>query len=346
MHGIGQTPTRNDNGAAALPSLSEANRDVARTPRVLRHAATGLMALGLLACSGDFHSNRGLDDMVCDSNGCWVCDDGRCEEYNCDATHQCPMQRTCSIDNRCMPDDGSTPTDNCDSHDDCDAGEICTLEGTCVTSPGGGPGNDVATSDTTDDTSDVSTSDVPVGDTTADVGPEDTSTGEVILPEHPDDACLTNSDCGLDGTCVNGGCYFACSAGKCPPGQGCFDGQCRALEVPENMCTFNGECGTEHACLEGTCYNQCAETLDCPAHTRCSGGLCVADTTPVIQCSGPASCTDGKGCVDGKCLTPCENGICGAGFECRFSYCQRTATCFDRADCGGADCVDGTCTEL
>ena len=320
--------------------------------------AIALFSLGALGCSGEFHSDRGLDDMICDSAGCWVCEDGRCEEYRCNATHQCPMQRTCSADNRCLPGgDSDTLGPPCTSHDDCAAGQICTLDGQCVTSPGGGPGDVTDTRDTTPDTADdvdtlddttpgdVDTLDDTTPDdvdTTDDVGPD----GEVTLPAHPDDVCLSNADCGLAGTCINGGCYFACDAGKCPPGQGCFDGQCKALEVPENMCTFNGECGTSHACIEGTCYVQCAETLDCPAHTRCAGSLCVGDTRPVLQCSGPGSCANGLGCVDGKCLTTCQSGTCDAGFECKVGYCHKSVSCFDRTDCGGADCVNGACTEL
>lgn len=309
-------------------------------------------ALALSACSGEFYSDRGLEDMVCDQSGCFRCTDGRCEEYRCDATHQCPMKRTCSIDNRCLPGDGGTSGPDCDSHDDCAVGQICTLEGTCVQSPGGGPGADVADGSDSSDTSapgdvaDSAASDTTEGDATADTGGDAGPDSEVTLPQHPDDVCLHNGDCGLDGTCVNGGCYFACDAGKCPPGQGCFDGQCRALEVPENMCTFNGECGTSHACIEGTCYVQCVETLDCPAHTRCSGGLCVGDTKPALQCSGPGSCGSGLGCVDGKCLSACDNGTCAAGFECKVGYCNRVVSCFDRADCGGADCIDGACTAL
>ncbi|MCC6624486.1 MAG: hypothetical protein IT385_24780 [Deltaproteobacteria bacterium] len=282
------------------------------------------MGLGTAGCPGDldFHSNRGYDDMVCDSAGCWMCQSGDCIEYRCDETHQCPMERTCSIDQRCLP--GGTSNDPgtgaCDSHDDCAVGQICTLEGTCVKSPGGGP------------------------DASVDTGGGDTG-GEVTLPDHPDDACRTNLDCGTDGTCINGGCYFACAADQsCPPGQGCDAGQCKPLSSPENECTFNGECGTSHACVEGTCYATCEETLDCPAHTRCASNLCVADTTPVIQCSGPSSCGEGLACIDGKCLAACGDG-CADGFECKFDRCSPIATCFDQADCGGADCVNGACSD-
>lgn len=285
-------------------------------------------AFGLLACSGDFHSDNGLQNMECNEAGCFHCDRGSCEEYNCSETHQCPMDRVCSASGSCVPGTG-TPSATCDSHDDCRSDEICTLDGVCVTSPGGGPSKDAS------DAADTSEPDVAT----------DTGPGDVGLPDHPDDVCRTNADCGVDGTCVNGGCYFACTAdSKCPPGQACSDGQCRA-SAPENQCTFNGECGTTHACLEGTCYLRCEETLDCLAHTRCATGICIADTTPVIQCSGPGSCSDGKSCVDGKCLAACVDQTCAAGFSCDLGYCTRTATCFNAADCGGQDCVDGACTQ-
>ena len=287
-------------------------------------------ALGILGCSGNFHSDDGLRDMECDETGCFHCTAGSCEEYRCSETHQCPMERTCSADGHCLLGPGSVGP--CDSHDDCGPNQICTTAGECVTSPGGGPGKDAS------DANDATGTETTEPDVAVETGPDTT------LPDHPDDVCRTNADCGADGTCVNGGCYFACTVdGKCPPGQACDGGQCRAAP-PENLCTFNGECGTNHACLEGTCYLRCEETLDCIAHTRCSAGICVADTTPVIQCSGPGSCSDGKSCVDGKCLAACVDATCSAGFSCDLGYCTRTATCFNAADCGGGDCIDGACT--
>lgn len=291
-------------------------------------------AAGLFACSGEFHSDRNLEDMNCDSNGCFHCDRGDCTEYRCDATHQCPMQRICTIDRHCLLSDSSqTPGGGCTSHEDCPPGDICTLEGTCVKSPGGGPGADTSTPDTADTTE---TSTAP-----------ETSEGEITLPDHPDDTCRTNADCGTDGTCVNGGCYFACSIdGQCPAHQVCVNEQCRPTNVPENECTFNGECGTSDVCLEGTCFGTCTESLECPVHERCDHGLCVGDTTPVIQCSGAGSCDPGLSCIDGKCLAACDaSDTCGSAAECKFGFCQAIPACFDQQDCSGNDCIDGTCTK-
>jgi hypothetical protein len=321
---------------------------------------TGVILFGATACTGDFHSNTNRREMRCDATGCWHCDDGTCEEYRCDETHQCPMKTVCSIDRRCMPGDDQTPAPGpgCTSHDQCDAGEICTLQGTCVTSPGDPNRPDVSGGDTSTGGDDTSTG----GDDTS-TGGDDTSSGgddasgsgddgtttdpDTTLPQHPDDVCLSNADCGFDGTCINGSCFFGCRAdGSCPPGQECTADGCRTREVAENACTFNGECGANHVCRDGTCFRRCDETTQCRSAERCSGGLCVADTLPVIQCSGAASCENGKACVDGKCVVPCNAaGSCNsANQSCDLGYCMPDPTCFDASDCGGADCVDGVCS--
>ena len=108
----------------------------------LAGVAGGVLFLSALAgCSGDidFHSDRGLDDMTCDDSGCWMCrSSSDCEEYRCDATHQCPQDTECSSDGRCLPDGASgNPNDKCDSNDDCAVGQICTpaLSSTAPTVP-------------------------------------------------------------------------------------------------------------------------------------------------------------------------------------------------------------------
>jgi len=269
------------------------------------------------------------------------------------------MQTFCSADRSCMPGDGTAgPNVGCRSHDECPEGKLCTLEGACVTSPHGGPvtgdttggdtggARDIATSDDAANTGDTATN---TGDSTASgdaTTPVDGQTADTTLPQHPDDACLSNADCGLTGTCVNGECFFGCRAdNSCPPGQECTAHGCRARTVAENACTFNGECGTSHVCQEGTCYRTCQETTECGANERCAGGLCEANTAPVIQCSGPGSCPNGLGCMDGKCVSPC-NGVASCNsdaFSCSIGYCMPAPACFNAANCNGADCVNGAC---
>jgi hypothetical protein len=342
-----------------------------RLPRALMTAPL-LAGLALLsACSGEFYTQENLREMVCDETGCWHCRDGECVPYSCDETHQCPMQTVCGIDHRCHPGDGAveapdgTPAVRCEAHADCADGEICTLAGACVPSPGGGGsgpgttgGSDAAgPTDATapeDGTAsgpvDASTASGEDAGGTGDDAPAsvdpDAGSSDVGLPQHPEDACLTNADCGLNGTCVNGACYRACRAdGTCPPGQQCTAAGCRARTGPENACTFSGECGTNHLCSEGTCYRRCGEPTDCRSAERCLGGLCVADTAPALQCSGAGSCGPGLGCVDGKCVAPCaENTACvDPRTSCDAGYCMPVAACFDTTSCGGADCVDGQC---
>ena len=313
----------------------------------------GGLFLTLGACSSDLNFDRDLEDMVCDSTGCWHCDGGECGEYRCNETHQCPIGRVCSADKRCLPGTDEPTGDACTRHEDCRRGEICTLDGICVTSPGGGPGvtePDASGGDTAGGGGDTSGGDDDTtggGDDTTGGGDDTTGGGDDVgLPQHPDDACTHNKDCGLDGICLNGGCYFGCAAdASCPPGQLCSDGQCLPRDTPENTCTFNGECGPSRLCLEGTCYRTCSESLDCPAHTRCADGVCVADTSPAIQCSGPGSCDDGQGCVDGKCLDACgPGGTCAATEACQFGFCHAVPACFDQNDCAGANCLDGQCS--
>ncbi len=263
---------------------------------------------------------------------------------------------------------------NCAAHADCPGGEICTLEGICVTSPGtpgnpptGDPGSDPADpgSDPSDPGSDPSDPSDPAdpGSDPSDPGsdPSDptdpgsdptdpTDPGAPIpLPDHPEDTCVVNDDCGLDGVCLDAGCYFQCAAdNSCPPRQFCSEGQCLPLGGSENECTFNGECGPSMLCIEGTCYNGCAETLECGAHEMCQTGLCVADISPVIQCSGAGTCEAGEGCFDGKCLPSCAAASdCSDTQTCEYGYCHQNVYCLSSESCdtehAGDVCLDGLC---
>lgn len=303
----------------------------------------GLLAFGALSgCTTDWNSfERSMDktfvddsrftDLKCNDSGCFLCEDELCEPYACDATDQCPSGFVCTIDRRCLPgSDGAsvdvslgTPSATCAAEEDCQADELCSLAGECVPRGTGTPGQPTSPADSTDGGGD----------------------GSVQLPDHPNDACVINADCG-DGICLDAACLFPCAADKsCPTGQTCDAGQCLPTGESETLCTFNGECGPGNVCIEGGCFTTCAADAGCGPHESCFGGLCQANTQPVIQCSGAASCEDDASCVDGKCLAACapEAG-CTAGFSCEFGFCQQDVSCLNTAECtGGGVCLDGRC---
>ena len=334
----------------------------------------------LSACG--FSLTHEYEDMVCDDTGCFHCDDGVCETYSCNFDHQCPMGRFCTSDNLCLTgepaftDAGEYPGSNrwCAEQTDCPVGEICLTEGLCVTSPGGGPattpddGTDLSTdpagttgddgvtdpagSDTTTDpTTDPATDPADGTDVDPTDGTDGTATDPPVndptsLPDHPADRCKINADCGFDGVCLDGGCYFQCDAiGACPPGQACDSGQCWPTATPEVECTFNGECGPGLVCIEGGCFETCAESLDCAEHYKRDAGLCLADTSPVIQCAGAGACADGEGCFDGKCLGLCDaTTACAGDALCQYGFCHQKIECTVADDCHTEiGCLDGSC---
>ena len=177
----------------------------------------------------------------------------------------------------------------------------------------------------------------------------ETDDGTTALPEHPEDRCIVNDDCGFTGICLDGGCYFPCDAiGACPPDQACSGGQCMPTATPEVTCTFNGECGPGRVCIEGQCFATCEESLDCGDNLLCDEGLCVADTSPVIQCSGTGACGVDEGCFDGKCLALCDEARpCASDAICQYGYCHQKVECTLSDECSSElQCLDGDCASV
>ena len=310
----------------------------------------GVLTLSLVAgCYGDWNQfEQGVNktfvddsrftDLECNSTGCYLCENGVCDQYSCDTTNQCPQGYVCTIDQQCLPgangpsttldsNDGAT---TCASHNDCGDDELCSLDGNCVPRMEA-PADSVETDEPSTSGTEANT-------------PED---GEkaIPLPDHPNDVCVVNSDCG-DGICLNAECFFACdSDASCPSGQQCDAGQCMPIAADEHECTFNGECGPSRICIEGLCHGVCQEDSQCGTNEFCGEGLCKADTAPVIQCSGPNSCSAGESCVNGKCLNPCsDDNLCNDDFACEFGFCHQEVFCLASADCSeGLNCLDGRC---
>ena len=285
-----------------------------------------------------FVDDSRFSDLECDTTGCYLCESGFCEEYSCDTTNQCPQGYVCTIDQQCLPGvsgpeasiNTGGPDNQCATHGDCGDDELCSLDGSCV------PRLEAP--------EDVGSNEEPAS---TGVG-EEPSTSEqkaIPLPDHPNDVCVVNSDCG-DGICLNAECFFACSPeATCPSGQQCDNGQCMPLASNEHECTFNGECGPSRMCIEGICHGVCQEDSQCSTNEFCAEGLCKADTAPVIQCSGPGSCSDGLSCVNGKCLSACsEANLCSTNFACEYGFCHQQVFCLESTDCAdGLSCLDGRC---
>jgi hypothetical protein len=310
------------------------------------------LLISLSPACGFSTTQAGYEDLVCDPTGCFHCSVGTCVEYRCDALNQCPMDRICSSDNRCLPEeqtlessvseetsfsrDGQSGT--CRSHRDCPHGDICLTDGSCVKSPGRSEESEPDAS---------APEEVNVQESVDETRPNNESVEDSpTLPEHPLGQCVLNNDCGQDGRCLDGKCYFPCSpTDVCAPVQNCQDGFCAPTTEQEVECTFHAECGPSRLCIDGLCYDSCEETFECGAHMTCENGICVADTSPVIQCAGPDTCGDGQGCIDGKCLAVCEeHADCAAQGSCQFGYCHQLVTCQLNLDCQESEvCLDGQC---
>ena len=306
------------------------------------------LALASLFVSGcQLDAEDGYRDLVCEPESCFTCADGLCVTYFCAEDHQCPMGRFCTDDNLCAevidPDEGSSEAPPCDRDNGCIPANSEANSGTLGESTTSGPGADPEPGQSAETTPE-SALDEP--DLSAGNPQGDSEATPIALPQHPQDQCVVNDDCGFTGVCLDGGCYFACDAlGACPPDQRCDAGQCLPTDNPEVICTFNGECGPNRVCIEGQCFETCAESIDCAEQMLCDAGLCVADTSPVIQCSGSGACAVGEGCFDGKCLTLCEESRdCESEAICQFGYCHQKVTCTLSEQCPSASqCIDATC---
>ncbi len=230
-----------------------------RLPRTLILSA-GLALLVFGGCEWD--SAREYRDLACDSGGCFTCEQGVCESYYCYEDHQCPAGRICTTESLCMSTEAAAQVNEasrtCQGNIDCTADDHCPSADPCVS--GSGAGGSTATevspgSETTPPDPDLlANSDgagggaveggdegAASGDGSSDGSSDDSSSATASLPDHPDDQCIVNADCGFTGICLNAGCYFPCDAiGECPPSQQCEAGQCLPTDSPEVTCTFNG----------------------------------------------------------------------------------------------------------
>jgi hypothetical protein len=136
--------------------------------------------------------------------------------------------------------------------------------------------------------------------------------------------------------CGPDGCGGKC--GKCPSGQGCFDGVCQdctpscdGKECGDDGC--GGVCGL---CLSGSCVaNKCESGPGCLARNL---GGCDGCPCEECVCAADAWCCDYKWdahCVD-LCLEECGGG-CGQLASCGNGTCEPAAS--ENCDTCRADCA-------
>jgi Cys-rich repeat protein len=277
-----------------------------------------------------------MNQLVCDSYGCVICEGSSCYQYSCDVTNQCPAGYSCSSTQSCIPS---------------------------ASAPGGGGG---ATSPAPTQTSTQEPTETkpclgqgcsgePVPECTADSdcgAGKQCATGtcvEKAFPVRPEGTCQFNMDCGPSGTCINAACYFPANADGCPEGSHESAGLCFPTEAA-GECSLNSECDAQEICINTSCRHICESDAECSPRNICGvTGLCELDTRPQLQCLGNTDCTPGLACVDGRCLTGCSaESVCDSEREsCGFGFCMPTADCFNGSDCSESlDCIDGLCDTL
>jgi hypothetical protein len=299
------------------------------------------------ACSDGYYLSDDYDDMVCDQSGCFFCDQGICSEYRCDAEHQCPMGRICTVDQRCLPGDASTGTSSsetsnprpqdeqtlgegatntpvtddqslpCEAHTDCDPGQICTSDGECVRSPGGGPGQ--VNDPDTEESAEIDTPESESTEEGSESDPTETSTGSGNDQEE------SSSEDEADPTLP---------------------------EHPGDVCVVNADCGSDGMCLDAGCYFPCSDVGSCPSKQFCQAGQCLPLTQPENTCTFNGECGPAHICLDGTCFETCEEPLnCGPHETCEANLCVADLSpvieCSGGTSCeAGASCFNGKCLNI
>jgi len=289
-----------------------------------------LIVIGLLlvamvvSAPGCFEpEERGAEELVCDSEGCQLCEGTLCRPYYCSSDSQCPHPYS------------------------------CTSQGLCSLQPGPAqqtPPKQPSAEDGKDNPSRERANDPECLDA-ADCGAtHDCVDGACMLVEPPpkEDAlrCIFAEDCGPQGLCIDGACFAACApAGDCPVTQACTQGFCLPEAGGAGECLFGTDCDGDSVCINATCRPVCDADAACGSGELCALGLCAPDTAPKAQCLSNADCKDGAGCMEGRCLPACsDDAECGAPGACFYGFCQPSFECRETAECTpGLDCINGAC---
>ncbi len=158
-----------------------------------------------------------------------------------------------------------------------------------------------------------------------------------------DVACVTDTDCGTEASCVNGTCVAGPTCRAVQPGShgSCkmvigvlFDGkQC----VLEGGCTCEPDCDALFPSMDA-CNTACGIVTGCTTDSECQAGeACIAGACQAVA----STCTQDTDCAVGR---HCDGYVCGNG------WCSGTCTvnpdgvCAKDADCPTGDsCVKVAC---
>jgi hypothetical protein len=160
--------------------------------------------------------------------------------------------------------------------------------------------------------------------------------------------------CGADGACVNGACVAACGGVEfpCLHGKTCLQGECvdpacESVRCPPGQLCDLGECKAPcegvvcplgQLCRAGVCKDPCA-AVSCSPGSVCRMGACLE----TCQCSG---CPAGLACdpQSGACVEPgCAGVTCPSGQACTQGAC--VDACQGARCPRGAECVSGACSD-
>ena len=293
------------------------------------------------SCVVEQHPGAEMQELVCDSDGCKLCEGLNCTTYYCDSMNQCPSGFKCTAQGLCKPAQGSAA-----GHPG-QGGSPGNVNGGTASDA---PNQDPPQHEQPDPEPPVET---PECEEAAHCGKmQECMEGVCVEKETVEKgelACLFNSDCGPDGLCMDGDCHFACTAeGACPVTQACHAGICLPATPTTAECVFGADCNIDALCINTACIPLCEAPDDCGANELCASGLCTPDTAPKAQCLAANDCDQGLACVEGRCLAPC--GPAGSGDEglaCNFGYCNPIFECRHSVECEPTlACVDGKCTSL
>lgn len=284
------------------------------------HIGWVAVVLGGAALSGCGSND---EQMVCDENGCEICDAYGCRPAN--------------------PGTGGSGGATASGGSGGSSGSAASAGSAGSAGSGGEPDGGTVCDPST---------------TTCPCGPGDVCEGDLQCIEG---LCLVpcefSSECGGNRICVNGKCVVGCDLTvACPEGYTCGDNGACELDPDDPACSDASPCPGGLQCVEGVCQGGCDTNDDCAPTEICNAttGTCIEDPQPSRPCENDASvCGATQVCKDGYCRYPCTDGDSCKLIDARIPVCQggicmseteANPECTKQEDCApGLDCVSNEC---